>query len=215
MTDVFLLHGAGATPATLLPLEVSLRECGHTRIHRFRYPVSELPFEECLDALSEHMETLVSKTSPVILIGQSIGGVFANNLHRKGWTNIVLSIYIASPLSGARLLSQLKRIVPKCLWNYICRGRHVQYEYLMEKGPEDEPPHEYATISTSWPLLTIDGCVYQDETMLDPDYHHHIPWSTHWTLFSSPALARKVQDLIKDAENDKEIDVIVSGYVMA
>ncbi len=84
----------------------------------------------------------------------------------------------------------------------------------MTKGPEDEPPHEYATISTAWPLLTLDGCVYQDETMLDPAYHHHIPWSTHWTLFSTPVLAIKVLSLIEDVEADQEIDILVSSYVM-
>lgn len=39
----------------------------------------------------------VNRSEEIILIGQSMGGVVANNLHTKGW-KIKKAIYVGSPL---------------------------------------------------------------------------------------------------------------------
>lgn len=199
-TAIFLLHGAGVNPHTLVPLQNALNEAGYHNTHLFRYPMSELPFDECLSVLSELMERCnVEKNDPIIVIGQSLGGVFVNNLHRHGWTNIRLGIYICSPLAGARILKFIHRWFPNCLWRLLCHNKTIQYKYIMEKEPEDEPPHPYATVSTSLPFMSFDGCVHADETVLNPMFHHHIPWSCHWSVFRSRALAEHVVDLLDEA----------------
>jgi hypothetical protein len=195
---IFLLHGAGGDPAKLIPLETALNNMGFNKTHRMSYPVAKLPFEECLDALSKQMQEIEDKDNPIILIGQSIGGVFANNLHRKGWSYIRLGIYIASPLQGARFISQLENTAPARVWDYIRSGREMQYAYLQDKQPDCEPPHNFHTISTAIPLLNFDGCVYIDETCINEKNHTHICSYTHWTLFNSPALLDTVASLIEN-----------------
>ncbi len=101
---IFLLHGLGAHPITLLPLELALNYVGFKNTHKLSYPVDTLPFEECLDDVYNKIISLIDKDDPIVLIGQSMGGVVSNNLHTRG-LNIKHAIYIGSPLHGANLLN--------------------------------------------------------------------------------------------------------------
>lgn len=85
LTPVFLLHGLGASPITLYPLEKYLNYMGFVNTHKLSYPVDKMEFEETMDYVDNEMMKLASKDYPVILIGQSMGGVVANSLHKKGW----------------------------------------------------------------------------------------------------------------------------------
>lgn len=124
---------------------------------------------------------MLSKEHSIVVIGQSIGGVIADNLHRKGWS-IEKAIYIESPLHGANLLNQLEACLPTWVSNMF---RKLPYEYLKTKEPEQEPPHAYKTISMgSW--SNFDGCVYRKEATLTEEHHTHLAWADHRTIFANP-----------------------------
>lgn len=112
-TPIILLHGLGGTRYTLYPLQIYLTYIGkYKNIHNINYQVDNIHFEEALNKLDKQLESILNKTiDNPIFIGQSIGGLFANNLHKKGW-RILKTITIGSPLHGARLLNKLENILP-------------------------------------------------------------------------------------------------------
>ena len=192
-TTVFLLHGLGAHAITLLPIELYLNSRGFTDTHRLTYPVDTLEFEECLDFLDEAMGEVVDKESrEVVLIGQSMGGVYANNLHRKGW-NVKRAIYIGSPLHGAQLLNQLKGTVPTFVHNFFHK---MPYDFLMNKPREDPPPHPYDTVTMGWAFSGFDGCVYRSEATLDEERNTHLYWADHRTIYANLRLWSLVHSLL-------------------
>jgi len=188
-----MLHGLGGHPATLLPLELFLNFCGYNNTHKISYSVDELSLEECLDYVDKEMLTITkSRTEEVVLIGQSMGGVVSNNMHTKGW-NIKLAIYIGSPLHGANLLNQLEKKLPDKVKNYFYKK---PYDFLKNKDFEPEPPHPYKTVSMGWFFSDFDGCVYKNETILDPKHHTHLQWADHRTIFANPRLGALVKSLL-------------------
>ena len=192
-TPVFLLHGLGCRTITLWPLEQYLRRVhGLTNTYRIAYPIQTLSFEDSLDFVDRRLGRYANKQNEIILIGQSMGGVVANSLHKKGW-KIKLGIYIGSPLHGAHLISQLESILPTTIQNLL----YIKpFDYLKSKDKEKEPPHNYHTISMAWPFTDFDGCVYRGETMMDERKHTHIPWSDHCTIFANPRLWTTVGSLL-------------------
>jgi esterase/lipase len=194
-TFVILLHGLGENPITLFPLEKYLNFCGYSNTLRFRYPVDSLDFEDSLDFVDQEISKVVDKENEeIIVIGQSMGGVIANNLHRKGWT-IKMAVYIGSPLHGANFLNQLESILPTFIRNFMFKK---SYKFLQDKKPEPIPPHKYHTISMSWPFTEFDGCVYKRETILDEKNHTHLRWADHRTIFANPRLWVLVSNTISN-----------------
>ena len=193
---VFLLHGVGGHTITLLPLEFYLKKIGYKRTFIISYPVD---YFDCLDKnvdyVDEEMEKFADKEKEkVIIIGQSMGGIVANNLHKKGW-NIQKSIYIGSPLHGANLLNQLESILPNTIKNNLNKK---PYDYLKNKTQEEEPPHDYHTISMGWFYSNFDGCVYKEETILNEENHTHLYWADHRIVFIDPRLWFLVSYLLKN-----------------
>ena len=213
---IVLLHGLGARPFTLWPLKMFLKHYGGYKIiHNIGYEVNEIPFEEALDKLDIKLGTILDKTThELIIVGQSMGGVMANNLHRKGW-NIFKTVTIGSPLHGARVLNMLNDTLPKSITDKLKRK---SYDYLMTKDKDEPPPHEYHTISAAWPrpvtklvhslfgmftttpqwenFKDFDGCVFVDETKYCDEQHTHIMWADHRTVVASPRLWRVVLNKI-------------------
>ncbi len=193
---VFLIHGLGPTlisVASLAPLEWILKYNGFPETHRIVYPVNESEFDEMVEYVDNEMSKITDRSSKVILIGQSMGGVVANSLHMKGW-DIEYAIYIGSPLNGARLINKLDNILPTMIRNLMYKK---PYGYLMSKKNEPEPPHQYHTISMSWPGTMFDGCVYRDEATLNAANSTHLYCADHRTVFLDPRLWASVVGLLK------------------
>lgn len=194
LIPIFLLHGLGATPITLWPLEAYLNIAGGFKnTHRLYYPVDHMEFQESVDYVDKEMLKHASKDQEVILIGQSMGGVVSNSLHKKGW-KVKFAVYIGSPLHGANLLNQLEAVLPTKVRNKLYKK---PYDYLKDKEKEKEPPHPYHTISMAWFCSNFDGCVYKKEAMLEEEHHTHLAWADHRTIFANPRLWSKVNQLIK------------------
>lgn len=169
---------------------------GFTNIYNIKYPVDKLDFESILDYVSREIEKYCDKSKPIIIIGQSMGGFVANQMHTRGWV-IDNAIYIGSPLHGANLLNQLERILPEWIVKVLNKK---SYDLLKNtdriKPYENPPPHKYKTISMGWGWSKFDGCVHQHEAKFDEENHTHLYWADHRTIFANPRLWTLVYSLI-------------------
>ena len=157
-----------------------------------------VPFDTSVASVDKQLiEYFKDRTNPrdthMIIIGQSFGGLVANSLHTKGWTNIKKAIYIGAPLHGARFLHQLNDKLPQFI---IDRFHNQAYAFLMEKMHEDPPPHPYHTLSMGWMRFSFDGCVYKNETKFNDENHTHMSFSDHRFIFANPRLWVKVHRLV-------------------
>lgn len=192
-TPIFLLHGLGGHAITLSPLKKYLEYYGHKEIYNLSYPIDRMTLEESVDYVDDLMSKYVDKEKEIILIGQSMGGLISNNIHKKGW-NVKYAIYIGSPLHGARLLNQLESILPTFIRDFMYK---TPYESLQDKPKDNEPPHDYHCITMGWFGSDFDGCVYKDEGILDGEHHSHLKWADHRTIFMNPRLWVCVGNLLE------------------
>ena len=193
---IVFLHGLGATPITMWPLKEYIKRWGgYKNTYLIKYEVDHIKFEEALEKLDKQLEEILDKKLETpVFVGQSMGGLMANNLHKKGW-NPLKTITIGSPLHGARFLNQLESVLP----NFIVRRlKKRSYEYLMDKPKDEKPPHEHHTITMSWFFTNFDGCVYKDEAMYDEENNTHLYWADHRTIFGNPRLWIHVLNKIKN-----------------
>ena len=193
-TPVFLLHGLGERPWTLILLSQYLNWCGFKNVHRPHYPVNKLSLDESLDYLDTFMQYYTSKGNPVILIGVSMGGVLANNLHHKGW-QVEKAIYVGSPLNGAKLMRQIESTLPATFVTPFLQNGH---EYLRTPQHAEEPPHPFHTISMGWGFSEFDGSVYREDAVLDERRHTHVAWTIHNSISFDPRLFMLVHKLLTE-----------------
>lgn len=194
-TPILLLHGLGGRPFTLTPLELALRYFGYKTIHRPWYPADQFEdIEKGLKKLDDILRNIgLKKEEPMVVIGASMGGVYANRLHERGW-KILLGIYIGSPLNGAKLLSQLEQILPQCIQNALMKP---PYQHLKKQSASPTPPHPYRTITSGWAWSSFDGCVYSSDAVIDPEFNTHMAWMDHRTGFLNPRLWWTIAKLIQ------------------
>jgi len=195
-THIIMLHGLGAHPITFKPMELYLNYCGWINIHNIYYPVdTHITIQESLDYIDEQIRHL--RDEPIIVIGQSMGGVIGNRLHTMGYS-ILFGIYIGSPLQGANLLNQIDSIIPRFIRDKLHKP---PYDILMNMVGHvaEEPPHDYRTISMGWFWTNFDGCVYRGEAMMNSDKHIHLSWADHRTIFANPRLWYLVENLLRDS----------------
>jgi pimeloyl-ACP methyl ester carboxylesterase len=191
---IFLIHGIGASSITLWPLEKYLNYKGFKNVFKIDYPVNKMTFLDSVNYVDAEIDKLVNKKKDkVILIGQSMGGVISNELHKKGW-KIEKAIYIVAPLNGAHLLNKLKNKLPEKIANFMHKA---PYDHLMKEEKAVEPPHDYHTIGVSWPFMDFDGCVYKKEMILDKKKHSHLRWLDHRTAFISIRLWMEVYNQLR------------------
>lgn len=194
LTPIFLLHGLGCSPITLLPLELYLNYKGYKNTYRISYPASTLRLDKSIEYVDNELSEKANKSKDeIILIGQSLGGRIANELYSKGW-KIKFAIYIGSPLSGARLLNQLESWVPTRIRNLLYKTPYDDLKIVKNKL---SPPHPHHCITMGWANMMFDGCVYVDEGKIDDDNHTHLSWADHTTIFANPRLWWCVDGLLK------------------
>jgi esterase/lipase len=205
-TPIILLHGLCGlignkfTRLSLYPLKKYLEFNGYNNVHIISYPSNELTINKSVEFVSNEISNIANKEQKIIIIGQSMGGVIALNMHTMGW-NIILSISIGSPLHGARLITQIENYIKNNLYEtfskYIIRMIKKQgHTELQNKKIQNPPPHKYKTISLGWFNYEFDGCVYKDEAVIDEKHNLHLPWADHRTIFINPRLWFHVHNII-------------------
>ena len=148
--------GLGCSPITFFPLEVYLNLNGFKNTYRISYAVDKQCLKKSIDDVDAELTKRANKSdNEIIIIGQSMGGRVANELHTYGW-KIKFAVYIGAPLKGARLLNKLESWVPTFIRNLLYK---TPYTDLKKEITPTPPPHPYHTISMGWFGSSFDGCV--------------------------------------------------------
>nr|WP_231471755.1 alpha/beta fold hydrolase [Novosphingobium sp. CECT 9465] len=99
---VMLLPGFGTHPARMKPLARALQDAGH-RVSDWGLGFNFGPSEERFDRLCERVVTMARKEGePLVLVGWSLGGIFAREVARAHPESVRLVITMGSPFSGDR-----------------------------------------------------------------------------------------------------------------
>lgn len=193
-TEIIYIHGLNATGRAMWPFKFYNGK-GHT----VTYNTYVATVEEMVNQVDEEISKIIeSKETKLILVGWSMGGLISNRLHQKGW-NIVMGIYVGSPLNGASIFQIIPTFMPI-------------HPYLKEKSKEEEPPHDYHTISLGWFNSGFDGAVFKDDTVINEENHQHIWFTDHrfgafdWRILR--AVSNKITEVEQrhDREDEKTND---------
>lgn len=195
-TMIFMLHGLGSRPCTLLPLEIYLNWCGWRNTHKISYPVDDLSLEDSTEYVKKIILNIIQPDNQIVVIGQSIGGLVGSKLHEKG-IDVSLLIPIVAPLHGAYFLKQLEDNLHDAIMSRVKKPIYEELIKMHQNGVQASPPHKYHTISVNWPLTTFDGCVYVDETKFDDENHTHLRWADHRTIFIDPRLWHTINKILE------------------
>lgn len=99
---VMLLPGFGTHPARMKPLGKVLQAAGH-RVSDWGMGFNFGPSEERFDRLCERVVAMARKEGePLVLVGWSLGGIFAREVARRHPEAVRLVITMGSPFSGDR-----------------------------------------------------------------------------------------------------------------
>ncbi len=99
---VMLLPGFGTHPARMKPLARVLQDAGH-RVSDWGLGFNFGPSEERFERLCQRVVAMARKEGePLVLVGWSLGGIFAREVARKHPESVRLVITMGTPFSGDR-----------------------------------------------------------------------------------------------------------------
>lgn len=179
---LFILPGAGNASYKSFLLKKFLKNKGFD-VKYIYYPSTKLN----LNQLTKFVNNEIKECGgDVVLIGHSIGGVVAMNIHNN---NIIHRITIASPLKGALFSKQMKYITPDIIYRNLPITIQESPNYFI--NPIN---NRYTTISTGGDVF--DGTIYKKETILNPMKHHHIPFNHHKLILYDYRLFKKIFEIL-------------------
>jgi pimeloyl-ACP methyl ester carboxylesterase len=186
-----LIHGAGSHSATMVPIAMQLQRLGYTNIINVGYDCSGT-LEESIASVSSKIEHAI--TTPLLVIGHSLGGVIGYELQKRQAFRVHHLITIASPLHGSRLAKRAAsssymptRTVYKCLADRLDRTH--------------KPPKcTYNTISCGWFGSQFDLCVWSNEAQFEPHRHKHFYCHDHRMAVVSPFVLAHLASLLATVE---------------
>lgn len=183
---VFVLHGLGERTDTLQGFVAYLKHCGWKNVYTPRWPANTCHLEDCLNALDLAMQQNASKTEPILVIGNSMGGIMAYHLHMRNWT-IAASYSVASPLKGSYFYRNLKLILPSVIWEFFHQSGH---DYLNRKDMPLPPPHPWFTVGFDL-VDGFDGQVHLLDMLDSTDTLNHTTLvGHHFSLALEPRIWR-------------------------
>jgi pimeloyl-ACP methyl ester carboxylesterase len=175
---VFILHGLGERTWTLSLFVWYLKLNNWPRVYTPHWPANTCLLEDCLDALDREMQTYANKSEPIMVIGNSMGGVMAYHLHTRDW-NILVSVSVASPIKGSKLYKDLKSNLPSVIFNYFHQPGHL---YLERTEQPPAPPHPWFTLGLYFGR-EFDLHVFLSDM---PSVNRTKMWGTHFSLIYDP-----------------------------
>ena len=99
---VMLLPGFGTHPVRMKPLAAALESAGH-RVSDWGLGFNFGSSEDRFERLAERVETMARREGePLVLVGWSLGGLFARQLAKTAPDHVALVITMGTPFSGDR-----------------------------------------------------------------------------------------------------------------
>lgn len=214
---VFLLHGLGAHPLVMAPMQLFLRAHGFPHVFAVAYNVRTHDITSSARSASAFMLHALRAATveeacarwDVFVVGHSWGGLVCNRLHALGWA-IRGAVYLAAPLHGARILGTLHSLLPHAL---VTRVSRAAYDTLRHKHRERVPPHPYHTLSCGWAHTDFDGAVFRDEATLQRQFHTHVAWGSHSLMLVKPRTWRFVQGRLQRMQTLRRVSRAAAQFV--
>lgn len=178
LPPIFVLHGLGERTWTMSLFVWFLHVQGWPKVYVPHWPANTCLLEECLDALDKEMQLYANKSKPIMIVGNSMGGVMAYHLHTRGW-NILVSYSVAAPIKGSKLYRILKSTLPSGVVNFFHQPGH---DYLERTEQPPEPPHPWFTLGFHLGV-EFDLHVFLSDM---PDVNHDSMLGTHFSLAYDP-----------------------------
>ena len=197
---IFLIHGlmANATLNFFL-LSRRLKNKGFKDIHALSYSSFTMDLETATKSCHKQILNVLhedNSTEPIVLLGNSIGGVIAYNLLNTD-LNVRLLIMIASPIKGCRFLdgmwdsvkSTIRHLTPVPILRDLCNK---------EDRSIIEPSVPYYTITSSLPSDEhYDGAIHRDDAVIDEGRNFHISKCSHTFLAIDRRCAEAVLGMLQ------------------
>lgn len=173
-------------------LKAYLSFYGYDKTHLIRYH-PDMGFSSAMEDVDKKIQQVANKKEDkIFVIGLFFGGLIANNLHRLGW-KIRKGIYVASPMQGPSAYETIRESS-----NFFKYADSEPYEWISAKDREEEPPHEFHTISLGLWNSNNDGLLRKVDTMIDGNHHTHVKWTSRWTPFFTPPLFSKIYSQLQN-----------------
>ena len=137
-------------------------------------------------------EKFDDKMLPIVFVGQSMGGLAAMNMHKRGW-NVQAAIAVASPLNGSQ---RARTLVNSYVGNLASRLVGPAIQYLAALGKHERPSVSFWTISFGWFNSNDDSKVFAHEATIDPARHTHLTWMDHSFGFLSAKCGDQIADCV-------------------
>lgn len=143
----------------------------------------------CVLSLEKDLAGQLNKSEPLIVIGNSMGGVLAYHLPQFGW-NVQKAFYVAAPLTGSAAIRWTTREVSRFMAESLVGAE--PYVYLSEFHKIPPPQHEYWTITPRLFTSDFDTHVWTEDSVLDPSRDLPIYFSSHFGLIADSRLWREI-----------------------
>jgi esterase/lipase len=191
---IILVHGIHCNANTLSPFKWTLNKAGYTNVKTITYLNSgKYSLNDSIESANYELNKIVTKKEPIVLVGQSLGGIVAHNMYKYNY-NIIGGYYMVTPFNGSRLLQY-----------YFNNNKFIEIypKYNKQIFTDINELSKYNSLNEiyNFPIRTISGGIFdfdskifKDETILDKRYHKHIPFTTHGSVIYSP---RVHYDLLK------------------
>lgn len=186
---VVLLHGLGERTWTLDFFAAYIRMDGLIKVHTPNWPANSCRMpDECLPLLSKEMKRTLDPAQPIVVVGNSMGGVAAYYLPEYGW-NVDKAFYVAAPLHGSLLLRETLERTANTSWEAAGSwlARHSvgagPFKYLSRYWDLYPPWHSYWTVSPVLPGFDeFDGHVFRSDTVLEESHALTVYQGSHFSL---------------------------------
>ena len=202
---ICLIPGLGSHPASFAVIRSQLaRRFKHAQIVALPCETNSVSSTDELLDIVDHLcsQYFYDKSIPIVFVGQSMGGLAAINMHKRGW-NVQACIAVASPLNGSQRARALVALAGSNGLNgsngvagLVVKMVGQAVAYLASLGKHELPSANYWTISFGWFNSNDDSKVFAHEATIDPARHTHMPWMDHMLGFLSIKCANQIADCI-------------------
>ena len=180
---IILIHGM-AMNATInfFLLERHLKSNGYTNIHKLSYDSMSMSVKEANIYCYQQILHLLNDDffEPIVLIGYSLGGVISYKL-LDTYLNIILVIFIASPLKSCDYLENMPYIFKKAINLFNIPVISDLDKRHLENITEPEIPYYTITAGLAWNDL-FDGKIYKKDAIIKEEQNIHLKFCSHFML---------------------------------
>lgn len=198
--QVFLIHGMGRTPASMVPLAWRLSRAGF-RPSLFGYRVSRDSLATIADDFASHVdERRIGTDSPYAIVGHSLGNVIAR-MATHALPPCLARFAMLAPPNRSPILARLMQVNPAFRALTRDAGSKLASHAFIDSLPRPNVPTAIFAGLTNAPWLPFrgapsDGIVAVEETCLDT-VPHRVYDVSHTFIMNDPDVTAALIDFLE------------------